>query len=762
MTKDAHDQVKAGKDGKSQESKLAPGDVKQDLRDEKTQAQKARDARLIGASASSKVVIEQIGKLEIDFSAIAGKDGKVTAAEIEQYEKKHQKDISPDEKAALDYLKTHIEDKPISAADGTRDTVGGKAAFRMSDLKALDRKFKESDAEAKTAKDVSEAAKTHDLSKVIKDINEAAKTLSGTDFEKYVKAVTEQLHGAGILPKDLQVRADIYTNTGIPSRLETLAVQKTDGSAATTFDAKGKDTLGSAEISDLFASKKTQDAESKADMAHNVAEQGKAHFEDIDTRTGKDRDGQLSLEELKAYRDAHKADKDPTFGGWHPEYSLPDKAVDDMIAHYDEIKGQKWDGRKGITKKDLEAYAKQTEKKHEKAEKHDEREEKKAKKAEEPSADAKAESKPESNDEAKPAADSAAAKPSEDKKSAEEKHIADVAHQIVKDAGGTDGHVTLEELKAYQQKKLDKQEDTADVTEKSRVVTEMIAHYRDMQKASRDDSKLGLRGEKGITDADVDAYSKSLNDAFQKDFAERPRLSPEDQTKGDQALAVDVKDAAKSHDLTKVIEDVTKARDTMNPKDYQHYLNTVTTEMRAAGILSKSQEAVGAGDGKLSVWENVVVAGGTHRGSGITDYDAKGDDKTADAHEYPNLFGTQKAADAQKKAEPADDILDKRTAGIRDPFAPKHSESEVWVEVGPQDNPDKILDKFATAAFERANGRKPSEAELTQQLPEIIKEIIKDNPDAFKGGEVPKKFPKDTDIRVKIPTPRPKANPSLD
>src|SRR5262249_34014587 len=163
----------------------------------------------------------------------------------------------------------------------------------------------------------------------------------------------------------------------------------------------------------------TQDAESKADMAHNVAEQGKAHFKDID----KDGDGQLSLDELKAYRDAHKADKDPTFGGWHPEYSLPDKAVDDMIAHYDEIKGQKWDGRKGITEKDLEAYAKQTEKKHDKAEKHDQQEEKKSEKAEEHSPDAKAESKPQSKGES---TDSAAAKPPEEKKSADEKHIADV------------------------------------------------------------------------------------------------------------------------------------------------------------------------------------------------------------------------------------------------------------------------------------------------------------------------------------------------
>src|SRR5262249_19014175 len=116
------------------------------------------------------------------------------------------------------------------------------------------------------------------------------------------------------------------------------------------------------------------------------------------------------------------------------------------------------------------------------------------------------------------------------------------------------------------------------------------------------------------------------------------------------------------------------------------------------------------------------------------------------------------AAEAPTKTEPADDILDKKRAGILDPFAEKHKEAEVWVEVGPKDNPDKILDKFAAAAFERANGRKPSATELTQQR----SEIIKDNPDAFPGGKVPKKFPEDTDIRVEIPKPKPTANTSLD
>jgi hypothetical protein len=255
-----------------------------------------------------------------------------------------------------------------------------------------------------------------------------------------------------------------------------------------------------------------------------------------------------------------------------------------------------------------------------------------------------------------------------DGRSPEEKRIAQTAHKVVKEADKDgDGHVTMDELKSYQQE-LMKKEDTPDVVERMRVASLMMDSFKEMQKASRDDSKLGFKKEKGITDADVDAYSKKLADAYPEHWKERERLSPGDEKKAHEKVAADVKEAASSHDLSKVIEDVEKARDTMHPRDYAKYLDTVTREMRKAGILAENQEVVGAGDGELAVWENVTRAG-TRRGSGITHYDAKGNDVKDDAHEYANLFMApeQKAAhEADQRRKEAESSVDVSIAGAKE------------------------------------------------------------------------------------------------
>lgn len=239
----------------------------------------------------------------------------------------------------------------------------------------------------------------------------------------------------------------------------------------------------------------------------------------------------------------------------------------------------------------------------------------------------------------KDAGDKAAKETSE--KSPEEKKVEDTARKVLKEADKDgDGHITKQELETYRESIRDKEGLQSKPSDKERVADAMLAKFDEMQKASRDDSKLGLRKEKGITENDIDSYSKKLVEAYEDQQPGGRGISPEEQKKVAEDTAKDVEAAAKSKDMSEVIKDVEQARETMNSDQYQKYLRTVTEQMQKAGILSRNQEVVGGGDGEIIVYNKTGIGHSIN-----THYDAKGNDVKKDNYDHPNLF------DAKAKAE---------------------------------------------------------------------------------------------------------------
>ena len=323
-------------------------------------AQKEGTHVLKGEIATKRQAFDKAGTMKQFVDAATAKGVMVNPFELvdDSKGKMVSKDAAAGDKAADTKAGAPPKDGQEGDKPAEAPREGDKAAAPKSETEK---------AEAKVAEDIQKAvaAKPPDLSTVIADIQAAAKT-PGIDWDGYLTAVNQAMHDAGILSKGENLDKSFYLDDGKPSADAHIYIE--GAQAEGVYDATGRNTNPNSDMPDLFSESRK---ERRASHADTLAEDIKAQinskvFDAIDTADGtKKGDGRLTKEELEDYRKKHAGDD--TYS------SELDTAIQAMIDTFGKIKRASNDDtsglgiEKGISKADIDAYAKQAEEKYEKA-----------------------------------------------------------------------------------------------------------------------------------------------------------------------------------------------------------------------------------------------------------------------------------------------------------------------------------------------------------------------------------------------------------